>query len=126
MVTRGSRTVRADSGSGLLLTLLTGSGVTVLGILLLAMGEYAGQQQHIARVADSAALAAASALDDSGCAQAARVATANDAELRDCTVDGDDIVITVSTAYPLLLHRIADQWGQQLPALTASARAGPG
>jgi secretion/DNA translocation related TadE-like protein len=69
--------------------------------------------------ADLAALAGARGLESGdGCGAASRIASANDARLTSCRVDGRDVVVSVTVSGPAWLGLHAD--------LAAEARAGPG
>lgn len=101
---RGSATLLLVMLVGLCL-LLAGAG---LGIARIALARV-----QVASAADLAALAGSENLD---CAVARAVAQANGADLLDCTVHGDDLVVRVGLGITLagrLLH------------LSAQARAGP-
>jgi len=127
MVNRsGRRRVSGDSGSGMLLTLMAGAALGVLTLGLAALGEYITSRQAMERVADTAALAAATALDESGCEQGALVAAANGAVLVSCLRDRTDVITEVRLDRRLLLHRIGDRLGHRVPLITATSRAGPG
>jgi secretion/DNA translocation related TadE-like protein len=100
-------------------------GVALLGVLLLvgaALGVVAAmvEAHRVAQsAADLAALAGAGAASDGsdGCAAAARVATANGAELTGCWPAGRDVRVEVTVAGPRWLGQDGD--------LVAAARAGP-
>jgi len=95
--------------------------------LLLMIGAALGVVTALVRshrsaqsAADLAALAAASARQrgDDACGVAARLARANAAELVECTVLGDDVLVQVEVTGPRWLGQTAD--------LSAQSRAGPG
>jgi len=108
---RGAATVLATACLGLVL--LIGAG---LGVAAAMVADHRRAQSG----ADLAALAGASALHhgQDACREAQRVATANDTELTACSVDGADVVVTVSAGGPRWLGQSADLEGR--------ARAGPG
>jgi secretion/DNA translocation related TadE-like protein len=108
---RGSATLPALAFLGVLL--LVGSA---LGVVAAMVCDHRLAQS----AADLAALAAAAELADGGepCAAGARIATANEAQLERCTVEGDDVNVEVAVAGP--------HWLGQRHDLLAEARAGPG
>jgi len=112
-------TRRAERGSATLFAL------ALVGVLVLvgaALGVVAAMV-HAHRVAQSAAdLAAlagaeAQARGRDPCARAAELATANDARLDSCAVQGRDVRVQVTVAGP--------HWLGQHHDLSAQARAGP-
>jgi len=100
--------------------------VAVMGLLLVigaALGVVAAmvRAHRVAQSgADLAALAGAhsAALGRDACADARRIAVANEVRLSSCRVDGRDVVVAVVAPGPHWLGQTAD--------LTAQARAGPG
>jgi len=108
---RGAATVLAIACLGLVL--LVGAG---LGVVAAMVADHRRAQA----AADLAALAGAAALHqgDDACRVAQRVASANDADLTTCSIEGADVVVTVTVAGPRWLGQSADLEGR--------ARAGPG
>lgn len=102
--------------SGVLTAVVTTAAVAVICGGALAAGEAGVATQRAAGAADAAALAAADALSGAvpgdPCAQAARLANANGAELSSCTVAGMTVDVVVSTSVLGF-------------GVTAEARAGP-
>lgn len=93
-----------ERGSG---TLLMTSVVVVLGVMaavvvLLGAGVAGIQQTQSAADLVAVSAAAAEAAGEDACAAAARIAAANQVELRDCATAGDllDFVVTVTVAPP--------------------------
>lgn len=87
-------------------------------MLIVAIAQMARHRANAA--ADLAALAAAQVLLDGTadpCAEAQQKVNANGAELTSCTVDGENVTVTVSVAVNL------GRWG--LGHAKAAARAGP-
>lgn len=108
---RGSGTVYAVAMLGVLTVLIAGGA-------LLAKAHVA--QQRAAAAADLGALAGAQALldgTDDPCAAAARIVHRNDAQLAECVIDGETIIITSAVAVSL--------GGLGVHEATARARAGP-
>ncbi len=95
------------------LLLLIGCALGVVAAMVLA--HRAAQS-----AADLAALAGASALQrgESGCAAAGSVAADNGSSVGVCSVDGEDVWVSVTVPGP--------RWLGQTSDLTAEARAGPG
>ena len=109
----------AESGSASVLV------VAMVGVLLM-VGSALGVVTAMVRAhrvaqagADLAALAGARglALGRDACADAGRIAAANDSRLTGCRVHGLSVVVTVEAAGPHWLGQAAD--------LSAEARAGP-
>ncbi len=99
--------------------------VAMVGVLLV-VGSALGVVTAMVRAhrvaqagADLAALAGAHgiALGGDGCAEAGRVAAANQVRLTGCRVEGRTVLLTVRASGPHWLGQTAD--------LTAEARAGP-
>ena len=107
----GAATVLVVAMAGMLVFVLIG---------LSAVGGLVTAQRRAQAAADLAALAAAAALrgGSEGCAEATRVAAANDATLDACTVTGQDAWVEVSVSGP--------QWPGRRVRVGAEARAGPG
>lgn len=115
-----SRCVRSDRGSATLWLLASGLLLLIAALAGAAVGS-ARVARHQAQVAaDLAALAgAARALDgpDAACSRATVIASANGAHITMCTLDGLDLLVSVTVPVARLPG----------PARTAqaSARAGP-
>ena len=107
----GAATVLVVAMAGVLMFVLIG---------LSAVGGLVTAQRRAQAAADLTALAAAAALPggSDGCAEAARIATANDATLDDCSVTGQDAWVAVSVPGP--------EWPGRRVRVGAEARAGPG
>lgn len=105
---------------------ITVIAVSTLGMLLLLTAAFAVAEAMVAAhrraqaAADLAALAGAQALQDAAdvCGAATTIARANDAVLRSCQIDGQDVLVTTRVAGPRWLGAHGD--------LSAQARAGPG
>lgn len=111
-----SRLVDAAGSAPAAVLVWLASALTVLGALAL-LGQGALAQARAASAADLAALAGADALatgSGSPCATAQEVARRNTAELTDCRVLGQDVLLSVRVE------------AGALPAARATARAGPG
>lgn len=108
---RGAASLLATACLGVLL--LLGAALGVVGALVVDHRRAQG-------AADFAALAGAAALQhgQDGCAQASRVASANEATLTTCRVEGRDLLVTARTTGP--------RWFGQMADLEGRARAGPG
>lgn len=107
---RGAATVLTVAMAGLLL--LVGAAAAVVGAIV-------ASHRSAQSAADLAALAGATALSEAArdpCGAAAEVATANDARLDRCVVEGDEVLVAVTVAGP--------RWLGQDEDLTAEARAG--
>jgi secretion/DNA translocation related TadE-like protein len=107
---RGAATVLAVAFLGVLL--LVGCTLGVVGAMVVA-------HRTAQSAADLAALAGAGAIADGAapCPAAARLATANEARLEECTVSASEVTVVVTVAGP--------RWLGQPHDLTARARAGP-
>jgi secretion/DNA translocation related TadE-like protein len=99
--------------------------VIVLGALLAAaVAQQAVARQRVSAAADVVALAAAQ-VEVGRCQAAERMATANDATLVACGLDGDDVVVRVSVPAPPLVRRVFALVGQTPNDVIGAARAGP-
>jgi len=107
----GAATVMVVAMAGVLMFVLVG---------LAAASGLVTAQRRAQAAADLAALAAAGTLPGGGegCAEAARIATANGAALDACSITGLDASVEVSVAGP--------QWLGRPVRVGAEARAGPG
>jgi secretion/DNA translocation related TadE-like protein len=106
-------------GSATLLVLAMGGVLMLLGASLAVVTAMVADHRSAQSAADLAALAAAQGVraGADGCAEAARVATANAAELIGCSVTGGTVDVQVRVAGPRWLGQTAD--------LLAHSRAGP-
>lgn len=111
----GAATVFGLALIALLTLVAAGSGV--------AVGALAGHRRAEA-AADLAAVAGASAVQAGrdGCAAAGGTARANGARLAGCSIEGDDVVVSVEVGWAALQRLLGSV---ALPTLGARARAGP-
>ena len=93
-----------ERGSG---SLMTAFGVVLFGVVaavVVLVGSGLAAAQRVRQAADLVAVSAAAASADGGdaCAAAARIAAANQVELRGCEAAGDllDFAVTVTVAAP--------------------------
>lgn len=95
---------RGEQGSGTLLVTMAVMLLAVAAAGLLLIGAAVTAIQQVRSAADLVAVSAASAQagGDRPCAAAARIAVANQVELRDCQAAGDliDFAVTVTVAAP--------------------------
>jgi secretion/DNA translocation related TadE-like protein len=95
----------------------------------MAVAQQAMARQQVGAAADIAALGAAGSRahesDADPCAEAARLAQANGAELIACAVEGDDVMVRVSRSAPPLVRRLFALAGSPASDVTAGSRAGP-
>jgi len=108
----GAATVVVVAMAGVLMFVTVGLG---------AAGGLVVAQRHAQAAADLSALAGATGTGDA-CAEAGRIAVANDATLERCRPDGDEVDVVVSVPGPELPW--AARWSEL--RVTAEARAGPG
>lgn len=117
MTTGGRR--REQRGAATLLVVSAAAVLVFVGAALGVVSALVVSHRRAQAAADLAALAGASArgrgLD--ACAEAARVAVANAAELVECSRTGADVMVVVEVAGP--------RWLGQESDLVARARAGP-
>jgi secretion/DNA translocation related TadE-like protein len=96
-----------DSGAGAVLALAIVGATVVVVLAVLALGAALVVRQRVIGAADGAALAAADAASGAvagvPCGLAARVAEANGAILRACTVDGLVATVTVTGTFGAVL-----------------------
>jgi len=123
-VTGAQRAVDDDRGVAIVWALTLMSLLLLVGLLAGAVGQQAVVRQRLASAADVAALAAAQALVDP-CGAAERSAAANGARLLDCTMAGQDYLVSVSGPAPNLVRRLFALLGRSSTEVTATARAGP-
>jgi len=98
----------------------------LLGVLLFLTAAFGVAEAMVSdhrraqAAADLAALAGAQAIQQAGdaCTAAADIAAANGADLEECQVQGEDVVVTARVTGPRWLGARGD--------LSAQARAGPG
>lgn len=110
---------REESGSASLLV-LSMTGVLLLTAVAVTVAVALVATHRVAQsAADLSALAGAVVQQRGGdaCGTAAQVAAANHAELRRCTVVGDDVTVEVGVSAP--------DWHDLEATLRARARAGP-
>jgi secretion/DNA translocation related TadE-like protein len=96
----------------------------VLMFVMVGLGAVGGlvvAQRRVQSAADLSALAGATTTGDA-CAEAGRVAAANETALDQCRLDGEEVSVRVSVPGPELPW--ASRWSQV--RVTAEARAGPG
>lgn len=108
----GAATVVVVAMAGVLMFVMVGLG---------AAGGLVVAQRRAQAAADLSALAGATTTGDA-CAEAGRVAAANEATLDRCRLDGEEVSLVVSVPGPDLPW--ASRWSQV--RVTAEARAGPG
>ena len=111
----------SDRGSGSTFTaalVLVLVSIGTLGLGLVQAHLIAGRTQT---AADLSALAGARF---GGCDRAGAIARANGAELIDCFVEGDDVVVVVQSPAPTLVSRVAAFVGHGTDRVRATARAG--
>lgn len=116
---RRRRAGRDESGSASLLV-LTMTGVLFLTAVAVTVAVAMVAAHRVAQsAADLSALAGAAVQQRGGdaCGTAAEVAAANHAELRRCTVAGEDVTVEVGVPAP--------SWHDLQATLRARARAGP-
>lgn len=108
-----------DEGAATVVGLALIALLILVGVATAAVGGAVLAHRRAEAAADLAALAAAQALQGRGdpCREAARIAQANDAQLRACTVDGWTASVEVAVSGPRLIGL-----GLSLPA---RSRAGP-
>jgi len=119
---RWRRPRRDEVGSAAAQTVVLLVAITVVALVGAAVGGVLVGHRRAASAADLAALAAAGALKPgevatSACAEAARVSAANEAELVDCQVDGQEVQV--------LVHVDVTSLGGLTRAVPGRARAGP-
>jgi secretion/DNA translocation related TadE-like protein len=107
----GAATVLVVAMAGVLMFVMVGLG---------AAGGLVVAQRRAQSAADLAALAGATVTGDA-CAEAGRIAAANDTTLEECRLDGEEVGVVVSVPGPELPW--ASRWSQL--RVTAEARAGP-
>lgn len=112
--------MRDESGAATVLVAAMAGVLLVLGSALGVVSAMVVDHRRAQAAADLAALAGAGALGRAGeaCAEATRIAAANDARVVSCAVVGRDVLVAVSVEGP--------HWLGQTGDLTARARAGPG
>jgi secretion/DNA translocation related TadE-like protein len=110
---------RVEQGSATVLVIAMGGVLILLGASLAVVTAMVADHRSAQSAADLAALAGAHSVraGADGCADAARVATANAAELVTCSVVGATVDVQVRVAGPRWLGQTAD--------LVAQSRAGP-
>jgi len=108
---------RDESGVAVVLALGLVALLVLVGAVGVAVVGLVAAHRQAQAAADLAALAGAEAARAGGepCAEAARIAAANRADLRDCAVDGAVVEVEVAVVVDLAGSR----------GLSARARAGP-
>jgi secretion/DNA translocation related TadE-like protein len=123
-VTTGPGGSGEDRGAATVWSLALLSVILLGALLVSAVAQQAIARQRAATAADLAALAAAQS-GSSQCAEADRMASANDASLLACGIDGDDVIVQVSVPAPPLVRRVFALVGQTPGDVIGAARAGP-
>lgn len=116
--------MRGDEGVALVWALALVSVILLAGLLSAGVGVRALERARASTVADVAALAGAQSPDDP-CAAAARAAGGSDMAVQTCSVEGDDVIVTVEAATDPLVARLLAFLGQPPGSVTATSRAGP-
>ena len=113
-------TAERERGAASLLATACLGVLVLIGAALAVVGAMVADHRRAQAAADLAALSGATALQrgQDACAEAGRVATANQARLAQCQVAGQDVVVSVRVTGPRWLGQQAD--------LEGHARAGPG
>jgi len=105
-----------DRGSATIAAAFACLALTALMALIVYVGAAISARHRAQAAADLAALAAAGATSDQ-CAAASRIATAMDADVAGCTIDGTDVVVRTRITVRLGMFGIK--------TAQAAARAGP-
>ncbi len=108
---------RTDEGGATVLVVAMAGLLMFVAVGLSAAGGLVTAQRRAQAAADLAALAAATTAGDR-CAEAVRIASANDAVIVECGARGREVTVAVSVAGPAVPWRRV--------RVTAEARAGPG
>ena len=116
--------MRGDEGVALVWALALVSVVLLAGLLSVGVGVRALERARASTVADVAALAAAQSPDDP-CGAAARAAGGNDMAVQTCSVQGEDVIVTVEAPTGPVVARLLAFLGQPPGPVTATSRAGP-
>ncbi len=116
--------VRDERGAAVVWTLALVCVVLTAGALASAVSIQAVVRQRVAIAADLAALAGAQSLHEP-CAAAQSAASANDASLVACALEGADVVVTVRRPAPEFVQRVVGAFGGQAADVEVTARAGP-
>jgi secretion/DNA translocation related TadE-like protein len=115
---------RRDRGAATVWSLALVNVLLLVGLASGAVGALAVTRQRAATVADLAAVAGAQAVAEP-CDEAAAVVAANGMLTVQCQLDGDDVVVEISTAPAPVVSRLLGLLGRGTPEVRASARAGP-
>ncbi|MEK8069786.1 Rv3654c family TadE-like protein [Rhodococcoides navarretei] len=110
-----------DEGGATVLAALAMSALIAVVVMVIHVGSAVGARHQAQSAADLAALAGAGALDrgaSDACETARGLAGRMGTELRECTIDEWDVIVTVGQ--PVFLGRFG------MSDAIASARAGPG
>lgn len=109
-----------ERGAATVLAACAMCGLLVVALLIVQFGAAVSARHNAQSAADLAALAAAGALDrgtDSACAAASTIAERMHVGVRDCEIDGWDVLVTVEGRVLLSTFGAKE--------VTAIARAGP-
>ncbi|OZE29585.1 pilus assembly protein TadE [Rhodococcus sp. 05-2254-5] len=112
--------VRDDEGGATVLAALAMSALIAVVVMVMHVGSAVGARHQAQSAADLAALAGAGALDRGvvdACETARTLAARMGTELRECTIDDWDVIVTVGQSVFLGRFGMSDA--------TATARAGP-
>ncbi|MCJ0894596.1 Rv3654c family TadE-like protein [Rhodococcus sp. ARC_M5] len=110
-----------DEGGATVLAALAMSALIAVVVMVIHVGSAVGARHQAQSAADLSSLAGAGALDRGmadACERARSVASRMSTELRECTIDEWDVIVTVGQ--PVFLGRFG------MSDAIASARAGPG
>ncbi|KQU55195.1 pilus assembly protein TadE [Rhodococcus sp. Leaf278] len=113
--------LRGDEGGATVLAALTMSALITVVVMVIHVGSAVGARHQAQSAADLAALAGAGALDRGvadACESARGLAVRMGTQLRECTIDEWDVIVTVGQ--PVFLGRFG------MSDAIATARAGPG
>ena len=131
---------RQDQGSTTVALLAIMQMILMAGVLAWACTVLVVDRQQVTNAADLAALAGAQAMREpvpeqvrdaaawragQACDRAALIASANEAELSTCTIDGADVVVTAERAPAPFVVRWFSWLDHSLPRVRQIARAGP-
>ncbi|OZE03847.1 pilus assembly protein TadE [Rhodococcus sp. 05-2255-3B1] len=115
------RVLQDDEGGATVLAALAMSALIAVVVMVIHVGSAVGARHQAQSAADLAALAGAGALDRGvadACETARGLAVRMGTQLRECTIDEWDVIVTVGQ--PVFLGRFG------MSDAIASARAGPG
>ncbi|MEV0267641.1 Rv3654c family TadE-like protein [Hamadaea sp. NPDC050747] len=115
MIVSGGRSLDRDRGSATIWALAVGLVIVLFAVAMAEVGVAITARRSAQAAADLGALAGAARTIEgaaAACSRAAAYVAANGAELRDCRLDGLDLIVTAA---------VATRFG----TATAAARAGP-